>query len=113
VGAAALEEYVVAAADRSRTGGAWLAFPKPVCDPISRRVVEADGDYRLAAESEPHHGALHLGPGDVGGFVRFAPRPSAVEPGPSFAPRAARALALADRSFGLSLGRLEAAAPVR
>lgn len=113
VGAASLEEYVVAAADRSRNGGAWLAFPKPVCDPISRRVVEAEGDYRLAAESEPHDGALHLGPGEVGGFVRFAPRPGAVESGPSFAPRAARALALADRSFGLSLGRLEAAAPVR
>jgi hypothetical protein len=86
---------------------------KSVCDPTSRRVVEADGDYRLAAEGEPHHGTLHLGSGDVGGFVRFAPRPSAVEPGPSFAPRAARALSLADRTFSLSLGSLEAARAVR
>ena len=69
--------------------------------------------YRVARPDERTEGTLTVGPGDLGGFVRFDPDPTAVPAGPSLAPRVVSALELADRRFGTQIGPLDGPRSVR
>jgi hypothetical protein len=61
----------------------------------------------------PADGVLAFGPSGVGGFVRLALDPDRIPAGPSVAPLAVAAFALADERFGTGIGPLEPARAVR
>ncbi len=102
-----LEELVVDAADRQRTGGAWCVLAQTSSASGSQGLIQEAGTYRAARDGEPPQGTLLIGTSDLGCFVRFTPAPAQVAPGESIAPRAVSAFALAERVFGVRFGRLE------
>jgi len=108
-----LEAAVLAAADATRAGGGWTSTPEQREDTRELSLVYDGAGYRLAREGEVPGGTLSVGPGDMGGFLRFAPDPAHTPVGPSLAPRVAQAFACADRELGLDLGPLEPAREVR
>lgn len=115
-GAGDLERQVLAAADPTRAGGAWtLTERRPGPGDATRTlpVTFESGTCRPAAEGRPADGVLSFGPSGVGGFVRLALDPGRVPMGPSVAPLAVAAFALADEHFGSGIGPLEPARAVR
>ena len=76
-------------------------------------VAFEGGACRPAADGRPADGVLSFGPSGVGGFVRLALDPERVPAGPSVAPLAVAAFALADERFGTGIGPLEPARAVR
>ena len=112
-GAGDLEGQVLAAADRTRVGGAWTVTEVPTDVTTELRVRFEDGACRPAADGEPEDGVLAFGPSGVGGFVRLTLDPDRVPAGPPVAPLAVAALALADERFGTAIGALEPARAVR
>ena len=109
----ALEGLIVEAADGHR-GGAAIAPVSRVQPTTETRYLAASGEaYRVVDESDVYDGTLEFGPGAMGGFVRFRPDPGRTPVGPSLAPRAVEALALADDLWGLGLGRMTPARSVR
>jgi hypothetical protein len=114
VTAAELEELVVIAADERRSGAAatltTAVHPRATDE---RPVVLQDGCYRLAAENEPNHGTLSLGPSAVGGLVRLDPDRAGLTRGMSLAPLAVAAFRLADEIWGTAIGPTQAAPSLR
>ena len=76
-------------------------------------MVFEGGACRLAADGQAADGMVSFGPSGVGGFVRVALDPARVPAGPSVAPLAVAAFALADERFGTGIGPLEPARAVR
>ena len=111
-GAADLERQVLAAADRSRAGGAWTVTDVAATGTRELPVVFEQGACRPAAGRRAD-GVLSFGPSGVGGFVRLALDPDRVPAGPPVAPLAVAAFALADEHFGAGIGPLEPATAVR
>jgi len=124
-GAAELERQLLAAADRTRAGGASTVTerrpealePSPPERPDAGATRELPvafeaGACRPAEGREPD-GVLSFGPSGVGGFVRLALDPDRVPAGPPVAPLAVAAFALADERFGAGIGPLEPARAVR
>jgi hypothetical protein len=107
-----LERQVLAAADRTRAGGAWTVT-EATTDTTNELPVVFEGGGCRPADGQPADGVLWFGPSGVGGFVRLALDPDRVPAGPSVAPRAVAAFALADRRFGTGIGPLEPARAVR
>ncbi|HEU4393940.1 MAG TPA: hypothetical protein VFS92_00120 [Planctomycetota bacterium] len=95
-----LEDLIVTAADRTRSGAAQAVIEGP-------RTATEKGSFAEPAAT------WEIGPSPSGGFVRVTPAPGAVAPGDSLAPFAVRALAAADALLGTGLGPLEAAVRVR
>ena len=126
-GAGDLERQVLAAADRTRAGGAATVTERGpgVLKPghpenevatdatTELRVRFEDGTCRPAMDGRPADGVLAFGPSGVGGFVRLALDPDRIPAGPSVAPLAVAAFALADERFGTGIGPLEPARAVR
>jgi hypothetical protein len=108
-----LERQVLSVADRTRAGGAWTVTEEPADATRELAVTFAGGACRPAADGRPPDGVLSFGPSGVGGFVRLAIDPGRVPAGPSVAPLAVAAFALADERFGTRIGRLEPARAVR
>jgi hypothetical protein len=108
-----LERQVLAAADRTRAGGAWTATTVATDATRELPVVLQDGSWGPAAAGQRSDGALSFGPSGIGGFVRLALDPARVPAGPSVAPLAVAAFALADERFGTAIGPLEPARAVR
>jgi len=108
-----LERQVLAAADRTRAGGAWTVTTEPAQATRELPVVFDGGACRPAADGQPADGTLSFGPSGVGGFVRLALDPARVPVGPPVAPLAVAAFALADERFGTGIGPLEPARAVR
>jgi len=108
-----LERQVLSAADRTRAGGAWTVTDEPADTTRELPVSFEGGTCRPAADDRPPDGVLSFGPSGVGGFVRLALDPGRVPAGPSVAPLAVAAFALADERFGTGIGRREPARPVR
>jgi hypothetical protein len=109
-----LEEVVVAEADRRRAGrGArWLEVVRE--DSVERDLVEEPGGgYRRARPGEEPHATLVHGPGSLGSFLSFAPRPDRLRPGRLLAPVVVQGLAAADRELGTGIGPLETAREMR
>ncbi len=108
-----LEALVVASADDHR-GGAAMAPVARVQSTTETRYLAVDGDgYRVVGDGDAYDATLEFGPGAMGGFVRFRPDPEKTPVGPSFAPRAVEALAVADQLWDLGLGRMTASSSVR
>jgi hypothetical protein len=108
-----LEELVVDAADRNRTGGAWSVLTEKPPASGDYALVDDAGSYRQARDGEQKHAELVIGASDLGSMVRFTPVPEFVPEGQSIAPRAVSAFALAERAFGVRFGHLEHAVPRR
>lgn len=108
-----LEALVVEGADARRNGGAWTVLRTTITENDERPVVFGDGTCRVASAGEGKHGDLIVGPSGIGGFVRYNAEPDHTPAGPSVAPRAVAAFALADAEFATSLGALEPPRPVR
>ncbi len=111
--AATLERLVLDGADARRGGGGWTAVTARFSRTKSVPILWEQNSYRVARPDERTGGTLTVGPGDLGGFVRFDPDPTAVPAGPSLAPRVVSALELADRSFGTQIGPLDGPRSVR
>jgi hypothetical protein len=125
-GAADLERQLLAAADRTRAGGASTVTerrPGALEPSPSERQAAAGATRELPvafeagacrpAEGREPDGVLSFGPSGVGGFVRLALDPDRVPAGPPVAPLAVAAFALADERFGAGIGPLEPARAVR
>jgi hypothetical protein len=112
-GATDLERQVLAAADRTRSGGAWTVTGTATDGTRELPVVFEGGTCRPAGPDGEADGTLSFGPSGVGGFVRLALDPGRVPSGPPVAPLAVAAFALADERFGTGIGPLEPARPVR
>jgi hypothetical protein len=79
----------------------------------TRCLAAGDTGLRVVADEDDHDGMLEFGPGAMGGFVRFRPDPAKTPVGPSLAPRAVSALAIADELWDLGIGPLAPAQSVR
>jgi hypothetical protein len=108
-----LEDQVLAAADRTRAGGAWSVTEVAAEATEELAVVFEGGACRPAAEDRPADGVLAFGPSGVGGFVRLSLHADRIPAGPPVAPLAVAAFALADERFGTGIGPLEPARAVR
>jgi hypothetical protein len=108
-----LEGQVLAAADRTRAGGAWTVTTVTASSTQELPVVFEGGVCRPVADGQAPDGVLSFGPSGVGGFVRLALDPARVPTGPSVAPLGVAAFALADERFGAGIGPLEPARNVR
>ena len=115
-----LERQVLAAADRTRAGGAWTVTergPSPpengAADATRELPVVFEGGACRPADGRPADGVLSFGPSGVGGFVRLGLDPARVPAGPPVAPLAVAAFALADERFGTGIGPLAPARAVR
>jgi hypothetical protein len=108
-----LERQVLSVADRTRAGGAWTVTNEAADATRELPVAFEGGACRPTAAGRPPDGVLSFGPSGVGGFVRLALDPDRVPAGPSVAPLAVAAFALADERFGTGIGRLEPARAVR
>jgi hypothetical protein len=115
-----LERQLLAAADRTRAGGAWTVTergPSPpengAADATRELPVVFEGGACRPADGRPADGVLSFGPSGVGGFVRLGLDPARVPAGPPVAPFAVAAFALADERFGTGIGSLEPARALR
>ena len=102
-----LERVVLDGADSRRGGGGWTAVTTRFSTTKSMPIRWEGNAYRAARPEEGAHGTLMVGPGDLGGFVRFEPDRDSIPSGSSLAPRVARALELADLHFGTEIGPLD------
>jgi hypothetical protein len=110
---AEMEETLVEAADRVRWGGGWTPITKRIEATSTERLFVDDDGFRLAADGEKTAATLSLGPGAVGGFMRFDFRSSRTPVGPSIGPRIAAAFAYADAVHGAGIGPVTPAQPAR
>ncbi len=113
-GADDLERQVLRAADRVRAGRRLDGHRgrRPTRPGSCRWYSRAAPAGRPPTARRPT-GCVSFGPSGVGGFVRVALDPARVPAGPSVAPLAVAAFALADERFGTGIGPLEPARAVR
>jgi hypothetical protein len=109
----ALEALLLDSGDAHRRGQGHQMFTRKIHETETLDVVNDHTGWRVAAQGEPAHARLLLGPGPMGGFVRALLEPAHTPVGPSAAPRLAEVLAFADRHWQLGLGPLEPARSVR
>lgn len=109
----ALEALLLDSGDAHRRGQGHQMFTQKIHETETLDVVNDHTGWRVAAQGEPAHARLLLGPGPMGGFVRALLEPAHTPVGPSAAPRLAEVLAFADRHWQLGLGPLEPARSVR
>jgi hypothetical protein len=113
VAAEALERGLVAAADRIRGGGGWLATTRPPSGQGEHRLVREGGAYRRARAGEEADATVLAGPSNIGGFARFEPALGRTPVGPPLGPLVAAGLAWADRELGMGVGPLVPATEAR
>ncbi|HZD38344.1 MAG TPA: hypothetical protein VE664_06865 [Actinomycetes bacterium] len=113
VGSAVLEADVLERVDRHRSGAVWTVTHKAPATSRQRPVAFSPGGARFAAPGEQPAGTLWVGPSNVGGYVRLALDPARIPVGPSVAPLAVDAFALADERLATSIGPMSPARPVR
>jgi hypothetical protein len=107
VGAAELEEELLARADAERHGS--FGLNTPVRLPAGSTGLRwVDGAWQATDDDAPDATA-RWGAGATGGFLNVKPRPECVEVGPSFAPRVAAFAAWADEHLGAQIGPLQVA----
>ena len=107
------EAVVLEAADRVRWGGGWTPITTRIATTSTENLVIDDAGFRVAADGEPADATLTLGPGAVGGFMRFDFSAARTPVGPSIGPRIAAAFAYADAAHDAGIGPVVAAAPAR
>jgi hypothetical protein len=112
ISAADLEGVLLPAADEHRSAGLLTVVERRCDETIERPVLFENGSARWAAADEESHGTIELGPSASGGLLHLTPGPSLVRPGQSVARHVVAAWALADQTWQLDIGPLEAANPV-
>jgi hypothetical protein len=114
VGAAALEELLVNAADDNRGGDAiGVSGAVRLTETHSVDVVFRDGAFSAAPSGVTCWGTISAGPSAIGAFVQLQPGADALAPGDRMAPYAIAALTFADTEWGTGFGQLHAAPDVR
>ncbi len=108
-----LEQLIVEAADLHRGGAAYTSVESPRVQTETRCLARRDCGFEVVDENDPHDATLELGPGVLGGFVRFRPDPAHMPIGSPLAPEATEAFAVADELWDVGLGPLSAARSVR
>lgn len=108
-----LEELIVTSADIHRGGAALAPVSRVQSTTETRYLAAGDTGLRVVTDENDRDGTLEFGPGAMGGFVRFRPDPLKTPVGPSLAPRAVSALAIADELWDLGIGPLLPAESVR
>jgi len=111
VSADELEDTLTAAADASRTGGAWTFVGREIEETTSCRIVIEHGGCRPVGDDDPADVDVTMGPGGEGGFVRCVVDPDRTPVGPSVAPLMATVLNWLDSRHDLGLGTLTPATP--
>jgi hypothetical protein len=107
------EAVVLEAADRVRWGGGWTPITPRIEATTMENLVIDDTDFRVATDGETADATLTLGPGAVGGFMRFDFSASRTPVGPSIGPRIAAAFAYADAAHDAGIGPVVAAERAR
>jgi hypothetical protein len=113
VGSAVLEADVLERADRYRSGAVWTVTHQAPATSRQRPVAFSPGGCRFVRPDEQAAGTLWFGPSNVGGYLRLALDPARIPVGPSVAPLAVDAFALADARLATSIGPMSSARPVR
>lgn len=108
-----LQRAVVESTDAHRTCAGWSTTPLGIEENRTLDVVRDRDEYRERRAGEDRHGTLQVGPGPVGGFVRFVLEPERIERGRSAAPEVVRAFRFVDRALGTDFGELDVANDVR
>ena len=108
-----LERAVVESTDAHRTCAGWSATRIGIEENRTLDVVRDGDEYRESQPGEDRHGTLQVGPGPVGGFVRFVLDPERIERGRSAAPEVVRAFRFADHALGTDFGEFAVAIDVR
>ena len=103
----ALEDLVVAGADRRRGGGGHLVVTTAQRETVGVRLAASAEGFRRAADGEACEGTLEFGPALGGGFVRFRPDPDRTPHGPSVAGRVLDAFRFADAEWNAGIGPLQ------
>ncbi|MDD9369815.1 MAG: hypothetical protein PV358_06870 [Acidimicrobiales bacterium] len=111
VSADELEDTLTAAADASRSGGAWTFVSREIEETTSCRIVVEHGRCRPVGDDDPADVDVTMGPGGEGGFVRCLIDPARTPVGPSVAPLMATVLNWLDTRHDLGLGPLTPATP--
>jgi len=109
---AELEACVLEAADAERGGGLTVAVTGAPAQPLRHALVETADGFRLAQDGELEAATVVVGSSHGAGWLSVRPNARRTAIGPAFAPRAVRALALAESLCGVHVGPLEAARPV-
>ena len=108
-----LEEHVLDAGDRVRSGGGWTPITTRFDRTRTERLVHDGAGFRAATDDEAHDATLSLGPGATGGFIRVEFVSARTPVGPSVGPRVAEAFAYADAAHGTEIGDVAPAEPAR
>ena len=108
-----LERAVVESTDTHRTCAGWSATRIGIEENRTLDVVRDGDEYRESRPGEDRDGTLQVGPGPVGGFVRFVLDPERIERGRSAAPEVVRAFRFADRALGTDFGEFDVAIDLR
>jgi hypothetical protein len=114
-----LEHDLVAAADATRSGGTWRAFPNGELTAIDdcRLVYDGTSWHQVGEDSDGDERAdgdaiVAVGAGPVGGFVRAVFDRARTPVGESVAERATHFWRYADSRFGTAIGPLTPATTV-
>ncbi|HEX4981011.1 MAG TPA: hypothetical protein VFV63_04900, partial [Ilumatobacteraceae bacterium] len=114
-----LEHDLVVAADATRTGGTWRAFPDRQLDDVDGCHVAYDGEsWRPIPDGDPDPGAdfgkavVAVGAGPSGSFVRAVFDSDGTPVGESVGERAVHFWHYADRHLGTDIGPLTTAQPI-
>lgn len=108
-----LERLLLSAVDATRVARVHTLLPAPRQEQVEQAIVWEEAGYRAALPGETPHGKLVLGPSTAGSFLRLMADSAHLPSGPSFAPRAASAMRLADAIWGCGIGELIPAPDVR
>jgi hypothetical protein len=108
-----IERIVLEHADATRAGGSYTLVDQERTETQTHPLVERDGGFAFAPDTDDAVGDLLVGPASIGGLVSYQPVAEKVPVGQSFAPTVVRAFAFADEHLGTELGPLEAARSVR
>ncbi len=108
-----LENLIVESADARRGGGALTVAAGRMDESVTLGVRFDDGIFTPTEDAESADAKLLHGPHTAGSLVLFVPEPGKTPAGPSLAPRAVAALALADELWNTGIGPLQPAKSVR
>lgn len=108
-----LEACLVEAGDRVRWGGGWTPITTRFESTSTERLLRDGEGFRVAGDDERRDATLTIGPGAMGGFLRFQFSSSRTSVGESLGPLVVAAFKYADAAHGTRIGEVAAAQPVR
>ena len=107
------ERLLVGAADEHRGGGGWTVVETEAESTAKTLLTSEKGHLRPTENDEDTAGSLSFGPGEQGGFVRFAPASNVTPTGDSLAPLVVDSFRVAHELWDVGLDDLAPAPSVR